>query len=214
MAQPIAIDEAGKWTSNFAPAYWAHWVLKSTRRKALVEWYCKVFGARPSFENRQLSFLTWDMEHHRLAIIQMPGIFVLLRGLQRISRKFFGLDHQSFNFGSLANLLHTYERLRELGIKPVWCTNHGPTTSIYYEDPDGNRLEFQIENFDTVAELQAFGQSGAFKKNPIGVNFDPDYLLERLRAGVSETVLKQQGSGTRPGTKEISGYKSLTWRTL
>ena len=32
-------------------------------------------------------------------------------------------------------------RLKAAGILPYWCINHGPTTSLYYKDPDGNVIE-------------------------------------------------------------------------
>jgi len=32
--------------------------------------------------------------------------------------------------------------------------NHRPTTSMYYRDPDGNRVELQIDNFPTAKEGQ------------------------------------------------------------
>jgi len=211
---PIRPEEIGVWKSSQAPDYWAHWVLKSSRRDAVVAWYSKVFGARLVFTNERISFLTWDQEHHRVAVIQMPPPFRLLAPLARLGRKFLGLDHISFNFGTLERLLATYERLRDLGIRPVWCINHGPTTSIYYEDPDGNRLEFQFENFERMEDLQAFASSGEFVKNPIGVNFDPDYLLQRLRAGTPLAELKQRGSGTPPGSRTIGGMKAVNWKTL
>jgi hypothetical protein len=71
----------------------------------------------------------------------------------------------------------------------VWSINHGPTTSLYYQDPDGIRLEFQTENFPTAAETANYFGSSAFADNPIGVTFDPDYLLERLRDGADPTEL-------------------------
>ena len=37
-------------------------------------------------------------------------------------------------------------------------------------------------------------ESGAFEKNPIGVEFDADKLLSRYLAGDSEEELVQQGS--------------------
>ena len=37
----------------------------------------------------------------------------------------------------LGDLLLTYERLRESGIVPHWCINHGATTSMYFLDPEG-----------------------------------------------------------------------------
>ena len=72
-----------------------------------------------------------------------------------------------------------------MGIRPYWCVNHGPTTSMYYRDPDKNQVELQIDNFATVAEGLAYMKSPAFAKNPIGVEFDPDDLATRFRAGSS-----------------------------
>jgi hypothetical protein len=41
-----------------------------------------------------------------------------------------GLHHMAFTFKSLRELLDTYTRLKESGIRPNWCINHGPTTSM------------------------------------------------------------------------------------
>lgn len=108
----------------------------------------------------------------------------------------------------------TYERLKKVGIKPVWSINHGPTTSLYYEDPDGIRLEFQTENFPTANETAEYFQSSAFADNPIGVDVDPDYLRQRLRNGADPTELLQQGAGTRPGAKARANQRAVTWKTL
>ncbi len=207
-------SQFGTWKSESAPDYWAHWVIKTSRRAQMVDWYCKVFGAQVVFANERLTFLTWDSEHHRVAILGMPPALRVLAPLARIGRKVLGVDHIAFNFGSLEKLMKMYERIKKEGIPPVWCINHGPTTSIYYEDPDGNRLEFQFENFETLEDLRAFGESGEFDANPIGVNFDPDYMLERMRAGTPDAELRKRGSATRPGTREVGGMKAINWKTL
>ena len=105
-----------------------------------------------------------------------------------------GLDHVAYTLATLGELLGTYARLKELDIEPVWPINHGPTTSLYYEDPDGNRIEFQVENFDSMEELNAFVRSLAFAENPVGVEFDPDRLLERYCNCVLLHELRMQGS--------------------
>ena len=83
-----------------------------------------------------------------------------------------------------------YRQRKANGIEPYWCTNHGPTTSIYYHDPDGNDIETQVENFDSVEEANEFIRGPLFKENPIGVDFDPEDLIKRLEAGEDEKVIK------------------------
>jgi catechol 2,3-dioxygenase-like lactoylglutathione lyase family enzyme len=210
----LTMEEFGKWRSPHAPVFWAHWVIRTTRPERLVDWYQKVFGARVVYSNERLTFLTWDAESHRLAIVRMPAVVRLIPSLGRWSRKFGGIDHLSFNFGSLERLLTEYQRIKREGIEPVWCINHGPTTSIYFDDPEGVRLEFQVDNYDDVRGLLDFAASGDFELNPIGVNFDPDYLLERLQMGVPLSELRKRGSGTRPGQREVGGMKAINWKTL
>ena len=96
--------------------------------------------------------------------------------------------------GSFGDLLDLYERLKTAGIMPVRTINHGPTTSIYYADPDGNGVEFQIENYPTMEECMDFMRSDTFEANPIGVDFDADVLVERFRRGDPLEELVKQGS--------------------
>ena len=197
--------------NRLAPEYLAHWVVKTARSDEVIAWYGTVFGARVVHEDSKLAFLTWDEESHRLALVKVPRFLRYLFPLARLRRKFYGIDHLGFTVGSLEQLLSTYERLKQAGITPVWSINHGPTTSLYYEDPDGVRLEFQTENFATAKETADYFLSGAFAANPIGVNFDPDYLLELLRSGTDPAELRRQGAGTRPGAKV---RRALTWKTM
>lgn len=181
------IEKGGK-SSNSAvvsPKKLAHFVLRTSRYKEIVDWYKTVLGAEAAFENEILSFLSYDEEHHRVAVLNMPNLADQTEGVA-------GVHHNAFTYGSLTDLLNTYERLRDLGIKPVFPINHGPTTSLYYADPDGNQVELQVDNYDTIEEATAFFYSPAFAENPIGVEFDPDELLRRLRAGEPEADLKRR----------------------
>jgi hypothetical protein len=100
----------------------------------------------------------------------------------------------AYTLDSLEELLGTYKRLKAQDILPVWPINHGLTTSLYYADPDGNRVEFQIENLGTKEALQAYMRSDAFAENPIGVEFDPEKLLARYEQGDPVEELLLQGS--------------------
>ena len=170
-----------------APTKLAHVVFKTGQLAAMRDWYCTVLEARVVHENDFLAFVTYDDEHHRLAFIDMQAT-------EQPAAQATGVEHIAFTYESMSDLLGTYERLKGLDVTPDWTINHGPTTSMYYRDPDGNRIELQIDNFETMEEADAFVQSDVFAENPIGVEFDPDVLVERFRRGDPHRELVKQGS--------------------
>ncbi|KAK7751920.1 hypothetical protein SLS62_006221 [Diatrype stigma] len=168
-----------------SPSKLAHVVLRTPNFKAMTAFYKAFLGARASFENDDMAFLSYDAEHHRIAIIAQPGCGPRVPDAA-------GLHHIAFTFDTLADLVTAYQQRRAREILPLWCVNHGPTTSIYYQDPDGNHLETQVDNFDDMAAGNAFVSGPQFAENPIGVDFDPDELASRLRAGEPEAELKKR----------------------
>jgi catechol-2,3-dioxygenase len=159
----------------------AHIVLQTGQLTALRDWYLKVLDAHVVFENEMLSFMTFDREHHRLAIAQLP------QSVPRTSTTA-GLAHSAYTFGNLDNLLTKYEDLKAAGIQPHVPVQHGPTTSIYYRDPDGNMVELQIDNM-APDEATDYMRGEEFSLDPFGPSFDPDAMLAALRAGASESEL-------------------------
>jgi len=63
------------------------------------------------------------------------------------------------------------------------------TLSVYYRDPDGNRMEFQVDCCANADEAHAYMHSDAFAANPVGVEIDPDVLLVQYRSGASAEQL-------------------------
>ena len=63
---------------------------------------------------------------------------------------------------------------------------------MYYMDPDGNRLEAQVDNFDSNEEATAFVKSASFRENPVGVDFDPEDLAHRVRSGEDGASIKKR----------------------
>jgi len=168
-----------------APVKLAHIVRRTSRFAEMLAWYQTVLGAEVVHSDGVLAFLTYDDEHHRIAIAGIPG-------LEDQPAMASGTDHVAFTHADLGDLLYTYERLKTEGITPYWCINHGVTTSMYYKDPDGNRIEFQVDNFPTVDETNRWIRGGGFAANPIGVVFDPEELLARYRAGEPIGSLRMQ----------------------
>jgi hypothetical protein len=105
-----------------------------------------------------------------------------------------GLNHIAYTYASAADLLETYARLKEQGFSPYWPVHHGFTLSFYYQDPDGNRIELQVEACDS-SDAFDFMRSEAFADNPVGVEVDPEALLARYRAGASEAELTARPEG-------------------
>ena len=171
-------------SKRIVPSKFAHAVLRTNKFKEMVQWYKTVLQADIVFENQMLAFMTYDDEHHRLAIAGFPGV------VDRAPHSA-GLDHLAYTYANLGDLIATYERLKAAGITPLVPINHGLTTSMYYRDPDGNKVELQIDNFDSIEELKGFFRSNDFSKNPIGVSFDPDELARQYHAGVPEAELKK-----------------------
>lgn len=168
-----------------SPSLLAHVVLRTADLERMTDFYITFLGGSLTYGNDMISFITYDEEHHRIALIGIPGTLPK-------QPTTCGLEHIAFTFPTLATLLLSYHQRKARGISPVWSVNHGPTTSIYYKDPDGNMLETQVDNFDTIEAATAFMTSPYFAENPIGTDFDPDEMIVMLRNGESETKLKKR----------------------
>ena len=56
------------------------------------------------------------------------------------------LQHVAFEVHNFDELLGTYVRLKGLGILPVWAADHGLATAFYYQDPDRNIVEINVNH--------------------------------------------------------------------
>jgi catechol-2,3-dioxygenase len=178
------------------PSKFAHIVYRTRRFVEMIAWYEKVFEAKVQYRNPVLAFLTYDEEHHRFAFANLSALDP--EGAAAGGRPDVGVDHVAYTYASLADLVDTYTRLKRQAIVPYWPIRHGPTLSLYYKDPDGNRIEFQVDCFATAEEANAYMLSEEFASNPIGVRFDPDELVEQFRKGVPEAKLLARPEG--PGS--------------
>ena len=95
-----------------------------------------------------------------------------------------GVNHVAYTWQGLDEFVSLYKRLKASGIVPVRPIRHGMTLSMYYADPDGNLMEFQIDMLQPGAATD-FMAGSAFDANPVGETFDPDELVTRYEAGHS-----------------------------
>lgn len=178
---PKTAAERGK----VAPVRFAHVVLRSNKNyEAMVDWYKTVLEATPVYEDPGVCFMAYDEEHHRIGIARIPALITAPKFVT-------GNDHMAYTYADIGDLITTYKRLRDVGITPYWRINHGPTTSLYYHDPDGNAVELQIDNYKDVDEIAATFSDDAFRANPIGEDIDFDDLVRRHESGESFEELRK-----------------------
>ena len=162
-------------------------VLATGRYDAMTAWYRQLLEIEPSLEHavasdeplggtikpKRMCFFRLHIEppyQDVVAIFEMPGTRDAPSGDP-------GLHHMQLRNASLLVLGERYRRLRDLGVLPYRAMDHGPSTSLYYRDPDHNAVEVAASNFTTLEEFQACLASEDFIRNPAGKAIDPQSLL-------------------------------------
>jgi catechol 2,3-dioxygenase len=125
------------------------------------------------------AWLSNDEANHRIALLAFPGF---ADDPEKDTRT--GMHHSAFEYDSFEDLNASYLRLREAGITPDICLDHGMTFSYYYKDPDGNHVELQCDNFGDWAKSSAWMRTcEQFHSNPIGVFVEPERVAHAAAAG-------------------------------
>jgi len=87
------------------------------------------------FMGRQLAFLSRDPEeHHQLVMVQDPARAALATSVNQIS----------FRLDDLESLRVYYRFLAEEKVKALEGRNHGNSWSLYFFDPEGNKIELYV----------------------------------------------------------------------
>jgi len=151
----------------------------------MLDWYGKVLGmtvnkhvpALPGSPFKTVAFASNDHVNHRLSFFETTNL-PPDRDKDRHAR----VQHIAFEYDTLDDLLGTYVRLKNLGIPLLWAADQFIQTALYYEDPDGNIIELNVNNFTndwTVTEQ--------LKNLPsrMHVNIDPEKMIVARKAGAS-----------------------------
>ena len=184
------------------PSKFAHVVYSTHRFEEMIHWYQSVFEATVIYQNPAFAFLTYDDEHHRFAFANLSVLTPASVASEK--RDNAGVNHVAYTYASLGDLLATYESLKQTGVNPYWRVHHGITLSLYYRDPDGNRMEFQVDAC-SVEEANAYMRTDAFAANPAGVEIDPEVLLAQYRSGIPEQQLLAMPEGPMSPIPEAHG---------
>ena len=115
-------------------------VLKVRDAMKSKEFYVRALGLKVAHEDgeRGAVFQSFGAEHHDLALFQMASG-------EPPSATQPGLHHMAWQLGSFDELRAAYQELKALGFAIESTIEHNVTRSIYFPDPDGNRVELYCD---------------------------------------------------------------------
>jgi catechol 2,3-dioxygenase len=163
-----------------ATAALSHFGIHVTDMARMEDFYTRALGLlvsdRGALPNGPtLVFLSRDPdEHHQLVLVtgRPPG------GGYNV------VNQISFKLPTLADLKAAHARMREAGIKEFRIVTHGNAWSVYFADPEGNRVELFV---DTPWHTP----------QPFAEPFDLEAPTERILAETEAICRKRPGFASR-----------------
>jgi catechol 2,3-dioxygenase len=176
-----------------------HYGIATANGEAMIEWYRKVLGMTVNFRFTapagahngppfSATFVSNDEVHHRVVFFDLPGLADDSEKLRHPR-----VQHVAFEYQTLDDLLGTYVRLKGLGILPVMAVDEGLQTGIYYNDPDQNSVELNVNNYGnewTATEHMRTALSSS--ERPRRMFVDPEKMYVARKAGASPWELHER----------------------
>lgn len=175
-----------------------HIGLTTGRFEEMVNWYKNVLGMESVHYSKNPAgnigievkslWITNDEANHRIAIIGIPGL-----SNDENRSKHSRIQHMAFEYDTLDDLLDTYVRLSEVGIKPYVTADQGVSIAFYYDDPDGNTIELTMDTFGDWNESKDFMKnSPIFAEKPMGKYVDVEKILTARDQGLSANEIHER----------------------
>lgn len=127
-----------------------HIVLKVRDAGKSRDFYTQTLGLKVAHEDlkRGTVFLSFGREHHELALFQ------LATG-EPPSAAQPGLHHMAWRLPNFEELREAYKELKAMGVQVESTVEHNVTRSVYFPDPDGNRVELYCDMTDNGFETMS-----------------------------------------------------------
>lgn len=143
--------------------------------EAMADFYERALGMnRMKGAQGRFATLSFGYQHHDIAFLPAAP------GRARGAPGSVGLHHICIDVQSYDAWVQAYGRLVDEGVKVSYILDHRTGIGIYFNDPDGNKLEVWCENFPTMDEAIRQGKLMAeeFEENYNGYWVDPNKLYE------------------------------------
>lgn len=104
---------------------------------ASARWYADVLGMRESARSKDWVMMSFDDRLHDIGLI---------RAAEGAHQGGLGLQHYGMEIeGDKATLRALHDMLIAKGVEVVRIADHEIGNGVYFDDPDGNRLEFFLQ---------------------------------------------------------------------
>jgi len=143
----------------------AHIVLSVRDAARSRDFYTRTLGLKVAHEDlaHGTVFLSFGREHHDLALFQLAT-----GTAPEPSQP--GLHHMAWQLGSFEELRAAYRELKAIGVPVESTIEHNVTRSVYFHDPDGNRVELFCDMVENGFEaMQTLGP----RRAPLDLDRDP-----------------------------------------
>ena len=149
----------------------------------MTDFYTKTLGfvVSDGAEDGRITFLSHNpSDHHQV---------VLVRGRSAEQHEAPMVQQVSFNVETLANVQRAFRKVREAGCKVIDPRCHGNAWSVYFSDPEGNRIEM-------------FCDTPWYVPQPLGFEIDLDKSEDELYRE-TEAICR-----AKPGFKPIEEWRA------
>ena len=170
------------------PPRLSHVGLYVTDVPKMIDFYTNVLGFVVSdrAEDGRITFLSRNpSDHHQVVLVRGRTTDAAVPMVQQVS----------FNVGTLANVQRAFRKVREAGCKVIDPRCHGNAWSVYFSDPEGNRIEM-------------FCDTPWYVPQPLGFEID---------LGKSEDELYRETEAicrAKPGFKPIEEWRAELSRKI
>jgi len=120
-----------------------------------VKFYTEVLGMElvKVLDEMQMAFFSFGERDHDIAVIKVPDEHPVGSS---------GLAHTALEIeGGQEQLRELYERLKRSGARVEFTADHVLTKSVYFFDPDGNRLEIFSQELPSASAKQYLHEARA-----------------------------------------------------
>jgi catechol-2,3-dioxygenase len=166
----------------------SHVGLYVTDVQKMTDFYTSVLGFVVSdrAEDGRITFLSRNpSDHHQVVLVRGRTTEATVSMVQQVS----------FNVGTLANVKRAFRKVREAGSKVIEPRCHGNAWSVYFSDPEGNRVEM-------------FCDTPWYVPQPLGYEIDLDKSEDELYRE-TEAICR-----AKPGFKPMEEWRAEISRKI